>query len=85
MFAIVIGFVLTLIFFGLPLGIIGLFILSVLDQKSGGTESAAQDTPTLTSYGVDKHEIGYSREMAPTRHKSAQSPPASWRSGASVR
>ena len=85
MFAIVIGFVLTLIFFGLPLGIIGLFILSVLDQKSRGAESAAQDTPTLTSHGVDKHEIGYSRETAPTRHKSAQSPPASWRSGASVR
>jgi hypothetical protein len=83
MFAIVIGFVLTLIFFGLPLGIIALFILSVLDQKSGGTESASQDAPTLTSHGVDKHEIGYGRE--PTRHKSAQSPAASWCSGASAR
>jgi hypothetical protein len=41
MFAIVVGFVLALIFFGLPLGIIGLFILSILDQKSRGVKKCS--------------------------------------------
>jgi Flp pilus assembly protein protease CpaA len=66
MLAIVIGFVLALAFFGLPLGIIGLFILSILDQKSREAESAAQDTPTLESQAVDQHKIGYGRSDART-------------------
>jgi hypothetical protein len=34
MFAVIAGIVLALFFLGLPLGIIGLFVMSVIDQKS---------------------------------------------------
>ena len=70
MFAIVIGFVLALIFFGLPLGIIGLFILSILDQKSRGVKNAPQYTSTLASHGVNKYEL----TTAARRHRHAISP-----------
>jgi hypothetical protein len=37
MFAVIAGIVLALLFLGLPLGIIGLFVISVIDQKSART------------------------------------------------
>jgi hypothetical protein len=66
MFAVVVGFILTLIFFGLPLAIMGLFIMSILDQKSRGERNTPQDAPTLKSQGVDKHPLGYSHEIGST-------------------
>jgi hypothetical protein len=60
MFAILLGFLLALICFGLPLGIIGLFIASILDQKSHEVRDALQDTATLKS--VDKHQQLHARD-----------------------
>jgi hypothetical protein len=77
MFVIVVGFVLALIFSRLPLGIVGLFILSILDQKSPRAERDAQDKPTLQSQGVDKYKIAYIRETTHTGHKSTEWPASS--------
>jgi hypothetical protein len=37
MFAVIAGIVLAIFFLGLPLGIIALFVMSVIDQKSAST------------------------------------------------
>ena len=37
MFAVIAGIVLALFFLGLPLGIIALFVMSIVDQKSAST------------------------------------------------
>ena len=48
MFAVIAGIVLALFFLGLPLGIIGLFVVSVIDQKS---TSASRRDRKLTAIG----------------------------------
>jgi hypothetical protein len=52
MFAIIVGLVLALILFGLPLGIIGLFVVSILDQKSFEVDNTSQVAPTSESQGA---------------------------------
>jgi hypothetical protein len=65
MFAIVCGFLLALIIFGLPLGIIGLFVASILDQTSTGSENIPQLPPT-SKQAASERQFSYSREMAST-------------------
>jgi hypothetical protein len=48
MFAVVAGIFLAIFFLGLPLGIIGLFVLSVIDQKS---PSSSRRDRKLTAIG----------------------------------
>jgi hypothetical protein len=66
MFAIIVGLVLALILFGLPLGIIGLFVVSILDQKSFEVDTTSQVAPTSESQGASKHQFGYSRQIVGT-------------------
>jgi hypothetical protein len=66
MFAIVCGFLLALIFFGLPLGIIGLFVVSILDQTSAGSENIPQVPLTLENQAASERQFAYSREMVGT-------------------
>jgi hypothetical protein len=63
MFAIFCGFLLALIFFGLPLGIIGLFVVSILDQRSPEVENIPHDAPTSKSQRASKHQPAENREM----------------------
>ena len=48
MFAVIAGMVLALFFLGLPLGIIGLFVMSIIDQKRPG---ASRKDRKLTAIG----------------------------------
>jgi hypothetical protein len=48
----IVGFALALILFGLPLGIIGLFVASMLDQYSPEMENKA---PTSEDRDASKH------------------------------
>jgi hypothetical protein len=66
MFAIIVGLVLALIAFGLPLGIIGLFVVSILDQKSFEVDNTSQVAPTSESQDASKHQFGYSRQIVGT-------------------
>jgi hypothetical protein len=58
--AMIVGFVLALILFGLPLGIIGLFIASMLDQLSPEMENTA---PTSDGRDASKHRLSYMRAI----------------------
>jgi hypothetical protein len=73
MLAMIVG--LALIFVGLPLGIIGLFVASILDQRSHEVERPSQDAPTLETPSVDRDQRGYHREIIGL----SGSPPTSWR------
>jgi hypothetical protein len=48
MFAVIAGIILALFFLGLPLGIIGLFVMSIIDQKSA---SMSRRNRRLTAMG----------------------------------
>jgi hypothetical protein len=58
--AMIVGFVLALILFGLPLGIIGLFVASMLDQYSPEMENTA---PTSEDRGASKHRFSSMRAI----------------------
>jgi hypothetical protein len=66
MFAMVCGFLLALIIFGLPLGIIGLFVASILDQTSAWSENIPQVPPTLKGQATSERQFAYSRELVGT-------------------
>jgi hypothetical protein len=66
MFAIIVGLVLALILFGLPLGIIGLFVVSILDQKSFEVDNIPRDAPTSESRRASKHRFDYRRAIVGT-------------------
>jgi hypothetical protein len=66
MVAFVVGFLVALIFLGLPLGIIGLFILSIIDQISPEMRNTPQDGPASDNQGASKHRFGYSRQIVGT-------------------
>jgi mannose/fructose/N-acetylgalactosamine-specific phosphotransferase system component IIC len=75
MLAMIVGFVLALIFVGLPLGIIGLFVASILDQRSHEAEDPSQNAPTSETQSGDQDQRGYHREIIGL----SGSPPTSWR------
>jgi hypothetical protein len=47
MFAVIAGVVLALVFLGLPMGIIGLFVMSVIDQKAPGIGRRQRQSKTI--------------------------------------
>ena len=52
MFAVIAGIVLALFFLGLPLGIIALFILSVVDQRAAGIGRRHKKSTTISQDNV---------------------------------
>jgi hypothetical protein len=52
MFAVIAGIVLALFFLGLPLGIIALFILSVVDQRAAGIGRGHKKSTTISQDNV---------------------------------
>jgi hypothetical protein len=62
MFAVIAGIVLALFFLGLPLGIIGLFVVSVIDQKS---MRASRRDRKLTAIG-QTIIVRFPEQQAPT-------------------
>ena len=55
MFAVIAGSVLALFFLGLPLGIIGLFILSIVDQRATGTGRQHGKSTTISQDNVVRY------------------------------
>lgn len=54
MLATIVGAVLALFFLGLPLAIIGLFVLSILDRRNRETIERPQEQPTADSFEADR-------------------------------
>jgi hypothetical protein len=52
MFAVIAGIVLALFFLGLPLGIIALFIISIVDQRATGTGRRHGKSTTISQDNV---------------------------------
>jgi hypothetical protein len=73
MLEMLVGFVLTIVFFGLPLGIIALFLASILDQRFHEAQDTSQDAATTQS--GDRGQRGYRREIVGM----SGPPPTSWR------
>jgi hypothetical protein len=59
----IVGFVLALILFGLPLGIIGLFVVSILDQSSAETDNISQNTPASKDRNASRYRFGSVRAL----------------------
>jgi hypothetical protein len=62
MFAVIAGVVLALFFLGLPLGIIALFIISIVDQRAGGIGRRHRKSTTISQDNVVRY-----REQNPER------------------
>jgi hypothetical protein len=75
MLEMLVGFVLTIVFFGLPLGIIALFVASILDQRFHEAQVTSQDAAASTTQSGDQGQRGYGREIVGM----SGPPPTSWR------
>jgi hypothetical protein len=75
MLEMLVGFVLTIVFFGLPLGIIALFVASILDQRFHEAQDISQDAAAPTTQSGDRGQRGYRREIVGM----SGPPPTSWR------
>ena len=55
MIAMIAGIVLALFFLGLPLGIIGLFILSIVDQRATGAGRRHRKSTTISGENIVRY------------------------------
>jgi hypothetical protein len=70
MFAVIAGSVLALFFLGLPLAIIGLFIMSIIDQRSPLGRRRAKKLPTTSQEIVIRYpERGIERPTTKRRNE----------------
>jgi hypothetical protein len=68
MFAVIAGIVLALFFLGLPLGIIALFIMSIVDQRAAGIGRRHGKSTTISQDNVVRYPE-QKPESAPTRRR----------------
>jgi hypothetical protein len=52
-FNFVAGFILAIVFFGVPLGIIGLFVASILDRRAASLDQASKTSPKVATAGFE--------------------------------